>query len=40
MPSMGGHDFAHVRSAMRSGITVLFMSGYSGDEVGRGELVS
>ena len=38
MPSMGGHDLAHALSAMHSGITVLFMSGYTGNEVGRGEL--
>ena len=38
MPSMDGHDFAHLLSAMHSGITVLFMSGYTSDEVGRGEL--
>lgn len=40
MPSMGGHDLAHVLSGMHSGIQILFMSGYTGDDAGRGELGS
>jgi signal transduction histidine kinase len=38
MPSMGGHDLANELSARRPGLKVLFVSGYTDDAVGRGEL--
>lgn len=38
MPSMGGPDLARELSAKRPGLKVLFMSGYTDDAVGRGEL--
>ena len=38
MPSMGGHDLANELTARRPGLKVLFMSGYTDDAVGRGEL--
>jgi signal transduction histidine kinase len=38
MPSMGGHDLASELSARRPGLKVLFVSGYTDDAVGRGEL--
>jgi signal transduction histidine kinase len=38
MPSMGGHDLATELSARRPGLKVLFMSGYTDDAIGRGEL--
>jgi signal transduction histidine kinase/CheY-like chemotaxis protein len=38
MPSMGGPALARKLSARRPGLKVLFMSGYTDDAVGRGEL--
>ncbi len=38
MPTMGGHDLANELTARRPGIKVLFVSGYTDDAVGRGEL--
>jgi signal transduction histidine kinase len=38
MPSMGGHDLANELAARRPGIKVLFVSGYTDDAVGRGDL--
>jgi signal transduction histidine kinase/CheY-like chemotaxis protein len=38
MPSMGGHDLANELMARRPGMKVLFVSGYTDDAVGRGEL--
>ena len=38
MPSMGGPALARELSARRPGLKVLFMSGYTDDAVGRGEL--
>jgi CheY-like chemotaxis protein len=38
MPSMGGHALAQELSARRPGLKVLFVSGYTEDAVGRGEL--
>jgi signal transduction histidine kinase len=38
MPSMGGSDLANELTARRPGIKVLFVSGYTDDAVGRGEL--
>ncbi len=38
MPSMGGSDLANELTALRPGIKVLFVSGYTDDAVGRGEL--
>ena len=38
MPSMGGHALANELSARRPGLKVLFVSGYTDDAVGRGEL--
>jgi signal transduction histidine kinase len=38
MPSMGGHDLANELTARRPGLKVLFVSGYTDDAVGRGEL--
>ncbi len=38
MPAMGGHDLANELTARRPGLKVLFMSGYTDDAVGRGEL--
>ena len=38
MPSMGGHDLASELTARRPGLKVLFVSGYTDDAVGRGEL--
>jgi signal transduction histidine kinase/CheY-like chemotaxis protein len=38
MPSMGGHDLANELTARRPGMKVLFVSGYTDDAVGRGEL--
>jgi signal transduction histidine kinase/CheY-like chemotaxis protein len=38
MPSMGGHDLASQLTARRPGLKVLFVSGYTDDAIGRGEL--
>ena len=38
MPLMGGPDLAHELCERRPGLKVLFMSGYTDDAVGRGDL--
>src|ERR1019366_2122896 len=38
MPIMGGHDLANELSARHPGLKVLFVSGYTDDAVGRGEI--
>jgi signal transduction histidine kinase len=38
MPSMGGHDLANELTSRRPGLKVLYVSGYTDDAVGRGEL--
>ena len=38
MPSMGGHDLAQRTHGATARLKVLFVSGYTDDAIGRGEL--